>query len=1133
MRPIQLTVSGLHSFREKQTIQFDSLCEGGIFGIFGPTGSGKSSILDAMTLALYGKVERAANNTHGILNHAEDSLAVSFTFELENASSKKRYTVERGFKRTDDIKVKTSICRLIEAGEETVVLADKAADVNEKIHGLLGLTIDDFTRAVVLPQGKFAEFLSLKGAERRQMLQRLFHLEQYGDKLIKKLKSRLAKTRIQRNELEAEKTGLGDASTEAVQAAEARLNEANILLEKRQTEYDSILKEYEAMQEIRQLQLQKAEIEKEKVSLEAEADKMDKLKLQLQKAEEAEALRPYAESLQALMLEKRDAEVNLSLIRKQYEEVKEQYETSNLAYEEIRNIKSEREPQLVAEREKLLQLQKIDEERVAEQKRLAQLQEKFDKLVEQRHLDNKALEKAQTLVERALEKQQRLKEELLANTVSAKEREMIQGALTAKQTVTQAKHRFSETTTIVQEKQKIIEQETENLKRISVATVNRKNQLKEQFIELNKQYFLISEREREHHAFIHTVKSELDFIVKKEEKENSQKLALKLVQHLHDGEPCPVCGSSTHPNPAHLNEELYESGEKQSEKLQEQLERLQDLSQEFHSLKIKLEGISQQLTSEFPFLQDVTQVEEIELDEIIKKELADPLQKGDKLFQLELKTISQDYLQLKSKIDLLVKQVREIQQEELRKGDYLSSAKNDVSEWKEKQQVDQVAYEKALKEYEEQFSTVPLTDVETLQQDMSKKDQAVEQLNERIQTSILFIEEQQTSVKECEKQIQLINQQEIELQATINNCKQLIREKEEKLSDVSSDKSLNQQLKETIEKLKQLTEKENELYRLLQQATKSMHEHQSQLAANEKAFEQTKLKLHEATEKWKNVSEKTSFHTIEETLSSLLGLEEKHYMKNELEKFTDKMKQLTSDLNRIAEKLQDKQLTNEAWEQIQLLKKEVKEQVDEAVANKGAASEALQELLKKHDRYVEIERQQKALDEMLEKLEKLQTVFKGNSFVEYVAEEQLVQVSRDASERLRTLTRGRYAIEVDSQGGFIMRDDANGGVRRPVSTLSGGETFLTSLALALSLSTQIQLRGEYPLQFFFLDEGFGTLDVELLDTVISALEKLQAQNLSVGVISHVAELRARLPKKLIVVPAEPSGKGSTVYLESM
>ncbi|MFP3821926.1 SbcC/MukB-like Walker B domain-containing protein, partial [Bacillus sp. SIMBA_008] len=87
----------------------------------------------------------------------------------------------------------------------------------------------------------------------------------------------------------------------------------------------------------------------------------------------------------------------------------------------------------------------------------------------------------------------------------------------------------------------------------------------------------------------------------------------------------------------------------------------------------------------------------------------------------------------------------------------------------------------------------------------------------------------------------------------------------------------------------------------------------------------------------------------------------------------------------------------------------------------------------------------------------------------------------------------------------VMRDDANGGVKRPVSSLSGGETFLTSLSLALALSAQIQLRGQYPLQFFFLDEGFGTLDQGLLDTVVTALEKLQSDNLSVGVISHVQE----------------------------
>ncbi|MFC3524598.1 SbcC/MukB-like Walker B domain-containing protein [Marinococcus halophilus] len=158
---------------------------------------------------------------------------------------------------------------------------------------------------------------------------------------------------------------------------------------------------------------------------------------------------------------------------------------------------------------------------------------------------------------------------------------------------------------------------------------------------------------------------------------------------------------------------------------------------------------------------------------------------------------------------------------------------------------------------------------------------------------------------------------------------------------------------------------------------------------------------------------------------------------------------------------------------------------------------------------------------------------KGRKFVEFLAEEQLVQVTREASQRLHALTRGRYAIEVNEQNAFVIRDDANGGVYRPVSTLSGGETFLTSLALALSLSTSIQLKGQHPLEFFFLDEGFGTLDQDLLETVMEALENLHGEYLAVGVISHVPDMQQRVPKRLVVTPASPGGSGSTIEMETV
>ncbi|WP_231563646.1 AAA family ATPase [Anoxybacillus sp. KU2-6(11)] len=225
MKPIRLTIAGLHSFRQKETIDFEKLCEGGLFGIFGPTGSGKSSILDAMTLALYGNVERASNQTNGIMNQSENELFVSFTFELQNAKGVKRYTVERSFKRADALRIRSVVSRLIEEGEERVVIADKARLVDEQLKQLLGLEMKDFTRAVVLPQGKFAEFLSLKGAERRQMLQRLFHLERYGDELNKKLKNKLAEASAKLEAIKGEQAGLGDASKEQVEKQKQALAE--------------------------------------------------------------------------------------------------------------------------------------------------------------------------------------------------------------------------------------------------------------------------------------------------------------------------------------------------------------------------------------------------------------------------------------------------------------------------------------------------------------------------------------------------------------------------------------------------------------------------------------------------------------------------------------------------------------------------------------------------------------------------------------------------------------------------------------------------------------------------------------------------------------------------------------------
>ena len=97
--------------------------------------------------------------------------------------------------------------------------------------------------------------------------------------------------------------------------------------------------------------------------------------------------------------------------------------------------------------------------------------------------------------------------------------------------------------------------------------------------------------------------------------------------------------------------------------------------------------------------------------------------------------------------------------------------------------------------------------------------------------------------------------------------------------------------------------------------------------------------------------------------------------------------------------------------------------------------------------------------------------------------------------------------------------------------MSGGETFLASLALALALSAEIQLKGAAPLELFFLDEGFGTLNDNFLEVVMESWEKVHHDKLKVGIISHVESIKNRVPVKLLLTPAESGKGGSKVKIE--
>jgi len=144
----------------------------------------------------------------------------------------------------------------------------------------------------------------------------------------------------------------------------------------------------------------------------------------------------------------------------------------------------------------------------------------------------------------------------------------------------------------------------------------------------------------------------------------------------------------------------------------------------------------------------------------------------------------------------------------------------------------------------------------------------------------------------------------------------------------------------------------------------------------------------------------------------------------------------------------------------------------------------------------------------------------ANRFEKWLLDEAVHQLVRGASEILGQLSEGAYALAVDARnGGFLVVDHANASQTRPARTLSGGETFLASLALALALADQLvglAATGSAPLEALFLDEGFGSLDPDTLDVVATALDELGARGRMVGVVTHIRELADRLPVRFEV-----------------
>ncbi len=1339
MKPIKLVIKGLNSFIEEQTVDFEKLTDRGLFGIFGPTGSGKSTILDGMTLALYGDISRKSSN---FINTNCNDLNVSYTFQI-SGSTKRIYVVNRQFrrdKRTGNSKTHaasikewtqegekvlaesvTSVnktCREILGlsledftrtvvlpqgkfseflkleGKQEKVLAESVTSVNKTCREILGLSLEDFTRTVVLPQGKFSEFLKLEGKQRREMLERLFNLQDYGERLAQRLSRQMSTEREKSNQLIGELNVYEEISEDRLNEEKAQLEEVSIYLEDLKKKQAQVESRYKIGEEIWNLQQELKEYKQKQYILANQAERMSLEEVKMKRGESALSVYPYMESY-----EKRKEELKLSqsesiVLENKVSELTQKKQEVEVTFNKLKEVKETQLPQVKAKSQQLVELiqdnQKVIELEMGTQQEgsaeagigqlmvgLKKVQQYIKSCEAQEISYSRQLAEVTHVIEKAQKDEQLLKvEQVIRDQIdegvkltqsyefekknheksSARQKELQTLKMSYEEKYQQAKEQLDEKNKALEEalsqyelftKEPPVHQETLLRKQEALTLAKEKwqrlkvlNQEIEVYLTQNKVY---EENDQKLQGQVNEKQKVVEALKERVETARLEHLAHNLRRHLHEGEACPVCGSKAHPiqqiaqkeEPTKLNESeaLLKKEEQELEQLKKALvevqmqlgtnalsmERLQkeqaDLTRFFEEKGLETqekefnnlsEALQRYEENKRHFEEQMNSLKEeknkFETDYKEKQILVEENQKQLRVIEaevegetLKLKALKEDLESLKEQVktqDFIALyeelKVKDCQREELIK------QINEQSEVRQKLLEERENAQEKYNSYKVRFQRGLATF------DAKQKSKQVKQINEQSEVRQKLLEERENAqekynsykvrfqrglatfdAKQKSKQDFLVRmgsrikeilelKGEGKLQLQLNELliflkqedllkkqlkgelyyESLLEDQEDTAHEVREEdieractnypllgnvlnvleqklQALNKVMESTMEDIEsefaQIEISKNEVDREYEKISKKLLEVKTQIQSIDKQLKEDlthlEQKLREA-----NLTE-------DEVRAYLLTKEQIEAIREGINQYKEDCAKLAGAISAVQDKLGERQLEEKEWAKLQEEKQEVAHEVLEVTKHHTNLVTLVRRMSEALERLGKLREEKKKIDHKIAILTDLDKLFKGKRFVEFVAATRLKYVSLEASKKLKEITNGNYGLEVDEDSKFIIRDYKNGGAQRDASTLSGGETFLASLSLALALSAEIQLKGTVPLELFFLDEGFGTLDDDLLEVVMTSLEKIHHDQLKIGIISHVESVKNRVPVKLLLTPAEAGRGGTKVKLE--
>lgn len=857
MIPVSLTLKGIYSYQEAQHIDFTKLTEAKLFGIFGSVGSGKSTILEAITFALYGESERLnkkENRNYNMMNLKSNELLIDFEFEIGQSADRYRFIVQGKRNQKHFERINTFERKAYQWQNQQWFPLETA-----NAEDILGLSYENFKRTIIIPQGKFQEFLQLSETDRTRMLKELFNLDRFelGDKVARVEKEN--KEALDR--LEGELKGMEEFTEETLEAT---------------------------VQARKAKQKEKSQLDKQYQEQKNRLDQLKGLKELNDKLQEAQ------KSLEALDKQKQDYEKrqqSLEEYEKCWNYFKEKMDRANALDQEInernqylKNLKEQKQAkdqELIRKQGELQKLQKeFSDQRTLENSiadmeailEVTQFQADLDQKKEQREEAKKALTEAQNQLQANKEERKALNETLQQQ----RNNQLDQGVLgQIKNWFTQRGHYQANIHSFEAELKKA-DEAIDELKEKRKAVVNDKglSQLKNGLEGLS-----VKDLKADLEAF----KSDFDHKIHRIDHEElphyqGQKYLETHAGNLEEGQPCPVCGSTEHPaklqegdSEAHIKALQTRKKTYQAwiETINQALQEIEGLKSDYQSLKqqkdqnqASLEKAQKALEEhqesfQWPAYQEVS---ESRVDELLQEAQS----QGAELTKLEKQVADKDqaidqqqesvqkhektYNNLDQQVNTLAERIKAYQQQlrVLSGNDYQGREKERLEQllkdWRSKLEQFQ-SLEEAIQNLQQQTEELKhsLTNKqEELNGKQEEKKKVSESLEHLIAQSdfdnlgqIAKILEQSYDVENEKAAIQAFNNQYAEQQGIVKNLKEQLADKEafkqeeyDNLTTALGEKEkeleavnqrlavLNQQVEETqnkLQKKKQLKEEHDKL----------------------------------------------------------------------------------------------------------------------------------------------------------------------------------------------------------------------------------------------------------------------------------------------------------------------------------